>query len=890
MEKLRILSVTVLLSLIALMTGCNKEDVNFDAPFVKLNEQTLTAAADGGNVKFNIETNRPWSIEITQSGSESWIAAEPASGEGNAEVTLTLLPNNGVDREATIKVATQTTYEYLKVSQTGTIQTSDIFKMNFGTSAPSSSPYPYVDAYSDWGASGSGANAQTTYTGSGASLRTPSKASSEYAGASGSTSIFFGTAQDGGNAHFEINKIATGGASNFIITFGATRYKMGTDDANTFYPDRMLLYVSNDGSSWSPVNYTFAAGEIWGMATANAAVAPGSEYVYIKFETTEASTMRVDDVILKSTNAVPTTISVFTKSATDVTAASAIVGGSYFAPASMTVSEAGIEYKSGSDSYVAVPAQSITLASFNITLSNLAGATQYTYRAYAKSGSQTYYGAEMNFTTESAVAKTYITVSELRAKGEVTISDDVYVKASLISDQTGGNSTSLKNIVISDGTAGIAVRLKSNAETMAVGTELEFKLKDAVLSKYNGLLQLNNFLNENMSATGETKVLAAKPITAAELITGNYESMYVAVANVQVVNADLTKTMVVGTSHTSINMESSTGESFVMFSSSYSAFKEEQVPQGSGALKGIASVNNAVIQVIPQVKADFESLTGTRFGAPVGLSYGTPVLAGTMTVGTAFTQDNKITLPFLNATSGESYNLSVAVGGAAAEGITTPVTASGTFSAATGDITIALAGTPTTTGAVTFTITGTGITEPIVVNGSVDAALSGDVYLNQQFSSFTGFGAPPTPGVTFNSGASFPGITDFDAAGLIGWTGIKVYKAEGSIKLGASKDPGYIITPALTQIGDTPTNVTLTFKAVSWEATDKNIVISIAEGDGAVANGTVAIPARVDTVSGFVTYTVNITNATKTTKIKIAPAEDTYNRFFLDDIAVAKTK
>jgi hypothetical protein len=324
---------------------------------------------------------------------------------------------------------------------------------------------------------------------------------------------------------------------------------------------------------------------------------------------------------------------------------------------------------------------------------------------------------------QAGVVKTYLTVAELRAKGETTITQELYLKASLISDQVGGNSTSLKNIYLSDGNAGICVRLVADAATMAVGTELELKLNGAQLAKFNGLLQLNNFTNANMSPTGKTTVIPAKSITAAQFKTGSYESMYVAIANVQVINADLSKTMVVGTSHTSIRMESTTGETFDMFSASYSAFKAAAVPQGSGILKGIANINLTTYQLIPQNSGDFAGLTGTRFGAGPVLTFGTPLLGGTMKKGVALTTDNLVTLPYTLATTGQAYSFSIALTGAGAAGITTPAVVSGSFATAAGNIAIPLAGTPTASGSVTFTITGTGITTPVVLTGVVvDAA------------------------------------------------------------------------------------------------------------------------------------------------------------------------
>ena len=195
--------------------------------------------------------------------------------------------------------------------------------------------------------------------------------------------------------------------------------------------------------------------------------------------------------------------------------------------------------------------------------------------------------------------------------------------------------------------------------------------------------------------------------------------MYVAVSNVQVVNADLFKTMVMGSAHTSIRMESSAGETFDMFSASYSEFKSLAVPQGSGTLKGIANINLTSFQLIPQNRADFAGTTGTRFGAAAVLTFGTPVLGGTMKKGVALAVDNLVNVPYTLATVGQAYNLSVAVSGAGAAGITTPAVVAGSFSTGAGNISIPLAGNPTASGSVTFTITGTGITTPIVLAGIV---------------------------------------------------------------------------------------------------------------------------------------------------------------------------
>lgn len=320
--------------------------------------------------------------------------------------------------------------------------------------------------------------------------------------------------------------------------------------------------------------------------------------------------------------------------------------------------------------------------------------------------------------------KTYITVADLRAKGAgTTISEQVYMKATVISNNEGGNSTSLRNIVVSDGNAGTVVRFKSNANTeWKVGTELEFDLMGANLSDYNGCLQLNNFDNAKAAATGNVNKLAPKTISAADLVTNKYESMYVAIPDVQVVNDDLSKT-VGGSKHTSINMEAKTGEKFVMFTASYAIFKDDQVPQGCGTLMGIANVNNGTYQVMPTVADDYAGLTGTRFGDAPALEFVSASFSATTFKEGVEIADGKITLTYKNASS-ENVNCAVTVSGEAASGIGAPAT-SDVLAKGDGTLVLDVYGTPAKAGSVTFniTITKAGETEPLYT-GSVDATVA----------------------------------------------------------------------------------------------------------------------------------------------------------------------
>lgn len=217
--------------------------------------------------------------------------------------------------------------------------------------------------------------------------------------------------------------------------------------------------------------------------------------------------------------------------------------------------------------------------------------------------------------------KNYTSLINLRAKftgTEFTITEDLYIKGTVISNfrraDAGGlnNATSAKSVVVSDGEAGISLRLLEDNATFAKDDEVSISLKGAKMQLYQGLLQINELPNDQIEKIG-TKPLTAVPITAAQLLSGKYESMYVAVKNVQVAKSDIGKKLGDKNSHTSINFVSKEGEEFVLFSSKYSTFMDDVVPSGSGFLKGVAMVFGNTYQVAITAKSDLEGLTDERF-------------------------------------------------------------------------------------------------------------------------------------------------------------------------------------------------------------------------------------------------------------------------------------
>ena len=174
-------------------------------------------------------------------------------------------------------------------------------------------------------------------------------------------------------------------------------------------------------------------------------------------------------------------------------------------------------------------------------------------------------------------------------------------------------------MVIQDETAGISMYLVENNEDLALGDRVEVKVNGLTLQRYqNGSLQIDAVPMDRITKLSGGSQVEPKTISAADLVTGEYESQYVAVTDVQVVDSDLGKTFVTQDSegkdrHTSINFISRTGVKFLLFSSSYSTFGDELVPEGSGTLKGISAVHGGDYQISITSTDDYADLTGERF-------------------------------------------------------------------------------------------------------------------------------------------------------------------------------------------------------------------------------------------------------------------------------------
>ena len=205
-----------------------------------------------------------------------------------------------------------------------------------------------------------------------------------------------------------------------------------------------------------------------------------------------------------------------------------------------------------------------------------------------------------------------MTIAEALAVGEGNTIGGV-IEGVVISNMDLNNLTSKKGMYVQDETGALQFYLAAN-HTFAFGTKVRIDLSTATLGAYNGAVQVSGVALDKITEVSTGNAVEPKSVSMADFLANKYEGQYIALEGVQVADADLSKTWVMGGAHTSINIEDANGNKFVVFSSKYATYGAQTVAQGAGTIKGISSINNGNMQIIFAQASDFAGLTGERFG------------------------------------------------------------------------------------------------------------------------------------------------------------------------------------------------------------------------------------------------------------------------------------
>ncbi|WP_297193524.1 BACON domain-containing carbohydrate-binding protein [uncultured Porphyromonas sp.] len=121
---------------------------------------------------------------------------------------------------------------------------------------------------------------------------------------------------------------------------------------------------------------------------------------------------------------------------------------------------------------------------------------------------------------------------------EVTVDEEIILKASLITDIESNNFATNRNIILQAGEVGITVRLKSAAnKAWKPGTVFAIKAKGGKVSRYKeGSLQLDMSAVADeaaVTATSEVITIQPKTVTLADIYAGKYDNILIAVDGIQ---------------------------------------------------------------------------------------------------------------------------------------------------------------------------------------------------------------------------------------------------------------------------------------------------------------------------------------------------------------------
>ena len=537
--------------------ACQKTE-NLGMPDLRLSAEELTFGQDGGAQTITIKATRDWTAEIPKDA--NWVVLDPESGEvslSEREVTITTLANEGMNRTANVKFTIGMKTKYLKVTQSGPSGSAEDLTLYFNDFDKEEATKSYGTSSSSWPYLDQFAGWKNA-RGTGAA-----NVSYAYTGMSvraNSTSDSNYSDYDGSG----MNNMFFGSSAYFVtnnialnggtgLTLTFGTEKYSTENGSVFQNSEYKIYLSNDGAKWVEL--------------------------------------------------------------TDYTFAGGTSEGRWnVATANFSVPE-GTE-KLSICMQVTVPS-SYRLDDMKLVISDGGTAVDFSKAVEMDftAGSENEGGNTGGETPTPPAGDATMTIAQVLAHSEALPSDAV-IEGVVISNMGLNNLTSKKGMYVQDETAGLQFYLAEN-HSFAFGDKVQINLSGVTVGAYNGAVQISNLALAKIAKVSSGNTVTPKTVTMADFLANKYEGQYIALEGVQVASSDLSKTFVTGGAHTSINMEDANGNKFVVFSSKYATYGAETVPQGSGTIKGISSLNNGTMQIIFTQTSDYAGLTGTRFDGAV---------------------------------------------------------------------------------------------------------------------------------------------------------------------------------------------------------------------------------------------------------------------------------
>lgn len=283
--------------------SCGDKNEPEGVPEINLSKDIIEFQQEASSETIKVASTREWFL----SNCPEWIAVDPKKGKdpNGMDVTISVLGNTGLDREAALKFSIGYDTKTLTVKQKGTGSAADlvVYHNDFDkTDAVKSEDgwKTYLDSFDGWkNETGSGLSS-IDYAFNGMSARQTSSGVSNgtYSDYPGSGKNYLWFAKEN---YFQVKNITLPeNTVNYVLSFGSERNLYQAAD-NTFKHDEFLVYVSNDGKKWVALEYAFPNGDKsrrWDLASTTFTVPAGTKSLYVYMTATVASAYMVDDLDL----------------------------------------------------------------------------------------------------------------------------------------------------------------------------------------------------------------------------------------------------------------------------------------------------------------------------------------------------------------------------------------------------------------------------------------------------------------------------------------------------------------------------------------------------------------------------------------------------------------
>lgn len=631
---LKLFVTTMFVMATALFAGCVDDNDDTEAPRLEVSPKTLVFDTDGTPVEgsqsyFEISANRHWTATVLDD--KAWVTLSKMEGDGSDKVQVSI--PEGITDEAKVLIQISNKVGVLMKEEV-TIRSGNIvpavviYNETFGTTAPSKSPYPFVDEFTDWVKSGEGSTT-VEYAGSGASIRQSGKLSAGYEGASGGDKLFFGN-----NANFIIQKITLkSDQTNLKLGFGGSYSQQITGGYdNEFKPESFHFYLSKDGTTWSnAIQYDYKqADEYWVYVTSNFTLKYPVNTLYIKFAADIASVFAIDDPTLSTGNGGQeidlgnTDPAVSTAEATQVNGTSATLGGSVVNMDVASATEVGVQYTEYTGDVTNIDWANVAktkaqekVSPWTVAVTGLTSGSQYAVRAYATTSTGDIYGSVETFTASAPEAISIADlVTKIKATTEVTPIDNDYIIQGIICGDPEAQNCSYGTLyVMTKGatTAGNALTLYNTTikpETYSLGDEIKVTLRkeSAKMQVYNSAPQISGFDAAEVEKISSGNNVQPVTITVDKLL--DFACMPVKIENVTIETAGIWKTEVdKASTHT---FKANGSDLTVYINKGASSFNNvAYIAKENGSLTGIAAAYKTSAQLLPRNLEDVKEFEAT---------------------------------------------------------------------------------------------------------------------------------------------------------------------------------------------------------------------------------------------------------------------------------------